>query len=230
MTSPTPHSEPGQVSGAQAAQDALRDWQAVRDNGALQFTPLPPAEPAKPPPEWLNSLAKWLRSAFEPIGEALGVSWPVLQWILIGLAVLLALYILWRLVIEPLIDFRAPRAAEAEPEWTPGREAAVALLEDADRLAAAGRYGEATRLLLQRSVHHIAAARPEWLLPASTAREIASLPMLPERARQAFGAISQRVERSLFALRDLDDADWRAARQAYADFALERFAPQAGAA
>jgi hypothetical protein len=112
---------------------------------------------------------------------------------------------------------------EEEPEWIPDRDAAVALLEDADRLAADGRFGEAAHLLLQRSVHHIAEARPDWLQPASTAREIAVLPMLPERARQAFGAISTRVERSLFALRELDAADWQAARAAYAEFALQRF-------
>ena len=32
-----------------------------------------------------------------------------------------------------------------------------------------------------------------------------------------------RVERSLFALRDLDSADWQASRAAYADFALQDF-------
>ncbi len=46
--------------------------------------------------------------------------------------------------------------------------------------------------------------------------------MLPERARAAFAAIAARVERSLFALRDLDAADWREARAAYSDFALQR--------
>ena len=61
--------------------------------------------------------------------------------------------------------------------------------------------------------------------PASTAREISVLPMLPERARSAFAAIASRVERSLFALRALDAEDWQAARAAYADFALQRFAP-----
>ena len=48
------------------------------------------------------------------------------------------------------------------------------------------------------------------------------LPMLPRRARDAFSQIAVRVERSLFALRDLDAADWQAAREAYAAFALER--------
>jgi hypothetical protein len=108
-------------------------------------------------------------------------------------------------------------------EWAPDRDAAAALLEEADRLAAAGRYGEAVHLLLRRSVDHIAEARPDWLLPASTAREIAQFPMLSEAARRAFRVIAVRVERSLFALRDLDADDWRAARAAYADFALQNF-------
>jgi hypothetical protein len=128
-----------------------------------------------------------------------------------------------------VIALRLPkREAEEEPEWAPDRGQAQALLDEADRLAAEGRYGEAAHLLLQRSVRHIAEARPDWLEPASTAREIAVLPMLPERARQAFTAIATRVERNLFALRDLDLADWQAARAAYADFALQRL--QASAA
>lgn len=206
----------------------MRDWQQIRDSGDIQYAPIPPGTKTPPPqpPAWLKSLVEWLDSAlraiFEPLGKMLGLSWPVVQWVLIGLAALLVLFILWRLV-EPII--RAPRKprAEAEPEWVPDREEAIALLEDADRLAAAGKFGEAVHLLLKRSVRHIADARPEWLLPASTAREIALMPSLSQRAQQAFGTIATRVERSVFALRDLDSADWQAAREAYASFALERF-------
>ena len=97
---------------------------------------------------------------------------------------------------------------------------ALALHDDADRLAAEGRYDEATHLLLKRSVGQIAAARPGLLEPSSTAREIAELPALSEAARGAFALIAGRVERSLFALRSLTADDWRAARAAYADFAL----------
>lgn len=218
-----------QIAGSTAAQDAARDWQSLRADGDIQFAPMPPIKPPKQPevPEWLKNLAEWLAQAlnkvFGPIGEFLGLSWPVMKVIGIAAGVLIVLAILWFWVIRPLLDARRPRSAEEEPEWSPDRDAAVALLEDADRLAAEGRYGEAAHLLLQRSVHHIAEARPDWLQPASTAREIAVLPMLSERARQAFAAIATRVERSLFALRDLDAADWQAARAAYADFALQRF-------
>ncbi|MBV1690446.1 hypothetical protein KRR38_22875 [Novosphingobium sp. G106] len=218
-----------QIAGSTAAQDAARDWQALRGDSDIQYAPLPPYQPPKPPefPQWLKDLAEWLSWAlnkiFGPVGEFLGLSWPVMKVIGIAGGILVVLAILWFWVIRPLLDARRPRELEEEPEWSPDRNAAVALLEDADRLAAEGRYGEAAHLLLQRSVHHIAAARPDWLQPASTAREITVLPMLSERARQAFGTIATRVERSLFALRELDAADWQAARAAYADFALQRF-------
>lgn len=218
----------GQIAGSQGSQDALRDWQQIRDSGDIQYAPIPPEKltPPPEPPGWLKAIGEWLdsvlRAIFEPLGKMLGMNASVLMWIVIGLTALLVLFILWRLV-EPLI--RAPRKprTEAEPEWVPDREEAIALLEDADRLAAAGKFGEAVHLLLKRSVRQIADARPEWLLPASTAREIALMPTLSQAARQAFGTIANRVERSLFALRDLDAGDWQAAREAYAKFALERF-------
>jgi len=216
----------GATAAADAARgsDAVQDWEAVRASSDVQFAPVvfkPP--PVSEPPQWLATLGKWLRELLEPLGQALGLSWPVLEKVLIVLIVLGILFLGWRLLV-PLLARRRSALPDAEPEWTPGRAAAVALLEDADRLAAEGRFGEAAHLLLQRSVHQLAQARPEWLMPATTAREIARLPSLPERARAAFGIIAVRVERSLFGLRELDAADWQAARAAYADFALQRFA------
>jgi hypothetical protein len=149
-----------------------------------------------------------------------------MQWILIGLLVAGALWFLWKL-LAPALRPRV-RADDAEEiEWVPQREEALALLEDADRLAAEGRYDEATHLLLKRSVHQIASARPDWVEPSSTARELAALPALPDAARMAFGTIATRVERSLFALRSLGAEDWQAAREAYAAFALQRLAGDA---
>ncbi|MCT2399030.1 hypothetical protein [Novosphingobium mangrovi (ex Huang et al. 2023)] len=213
----------GQIEGVAAARDAAGDWEAVRRASDIQYAPLPPSKVPDVPqvPEWLKALGRALEAIFGPIGRLLGVSWPTFQWVLIALGALLALFLLWRL-LGPLIVQRRNRA-ESEDEadlWAPDRAEAMALLEDADRLAGEGRYGEATHLLLRRSVRQISDARPDWLIPASTAREIAVLPMLPEAGRRAFGTIAARVERSLFALRDLDAQDWAAARAAYADFAL----------
>lgn len=216
-------------SSAPTAGNAAKDWQALRDAGDIQYAPLPPYKPPETPGwlQWLDKellepLGKVLRELLEPLGKALGFSWPVIEKLLIGLVALLVLWLAWRL-LQPLIFRLRQPAPPAEPEWAPDRDQATALLEDADRLAAAGRYDEAAHLLLRRSVHHIAEARPDWLLPASTAREIAAFPMLPDRARRAFGVIAAQVERSLFALRALELAEWQLARTAYADFALEDF-------
>lgn len=206
-----------------AAGNAADTWRKLRESGDIQFEPVvlqqKPREPGL-----IERFFQWLGDLLRPLGEAIGLSWPVIEKVLIALLVLLVLVVLWYLVGRPLLDrMRQPAPDAQEPDWTPDRGAALALLDDADKLAAAGRYAEAVHLLLQRSVGHIADARPEWLHPASTAREIAGFAMLPESARAAFGVIAARVERSRFALRDLDSADWEAARGAYADFALAEF-------
>lgn len=210
--------------------DFLRDWQAVRGDDSIQYAPLP--EPEEPEtPEWLERFLDWLGDVFSPVGEALatamgaiGLSWPVLQWVLLALAVLGLGVLVFRFV-RPF-RHRAPEPTP-EPEWAPDRHAALDLIAEADRLAAEGRFDAATHLLLQRSVGQIAELRPDLLRPSSTAREIAALPVLSDAAREAFAAIATRVERSLFALRRLDQADWQAARAAYSRFAL---GPEARAA
>jgi len=204
-------------ANAATAGDVARDWDAVRRSAEIQFTPLPPMKQPEPP-AWLEGFQRFLEAVFGPLAKGLIRSWPVIEKLLVLAAVLLALYLLWRLLGPWLLRLR-DRNADSEA-WTPSREDALALLDDADRLAEEGRYGEAAHLLLQRSVGQIRAARPDALIPASTAREIASLPQLPQSARSAFAVIAERVERSLFALRDLDASDWTTARAAYADFAL----------
>lgn len=187
----------------------------------IQYAPIPDEKivPAQTP-EWLKAIFRFLAKVFEPLGRWLGHGWGAIEKGLLVLAVLGGLWIAWQL-LWPMWRDRRPRSAVAQPEgWTPAPDAALALLEDADRLAAQGRFGEAAHLLLQRSVGHIASARPDWLVPASTAREIGAIRELPAAARQAFGVIAREVERSLFALHGLSDGDWQRARAAYADFAL----------
>lgn len=193
----------------------------------IQYAPVPPhVVPLRQPPEWLVATMKFLARVLEPLGRWLGKGWGAVETGLLVLAVLGAVWIAWML-LWPLWKNRKPRTVIAEPGWVPAREAALALLEDADRLAAEGRYGEAAHLLLRRSVDHIASARPDWLSPSSTAREIGAIRELPWAAKQTFAVIAREVERSLFALRGLGADDWTRARAAYAEFALADLKPVA---
>jgi len=204
----------GDSVGAAGTDTFANDWRALRADADIQFAPLKP--PERPdPPAWLEELFKFLSQVLGPL------AYP-LMWIAIAVGAALVAVVLWHLFAPLLLGPRASRerAGEASPDWVPNAGEALALLEDADRLAAEGCYDEATHLLLKRSVGQIAAARPDLLEPSSTAREIAELPALSEAARGAFALIAGRVERSLFALRRLSADDWNAARAAYADFAL----------
>lgn len=213
----------GGGSEALAAQggELAEAYAQMRADPELQFAPIKLPQQDNSPPDWLRDLLNWLGELFGPVAEGLVVGWPVIRWVLLGMALLLFVFLLWRL-FGPDLFARRPRQEEEQAEWTPDSRTALALLEDADRLAAEGRYDEATHLLLQRSVSQIAEARPDLVDPSSTARELAAEPALPEKARYAFGVIALRVERSLFALRALGIEDWQAARDAYAEFALAR--------
>lgn len=218
-------------AGAKSGEAA---WRAARSIGDIQYAPVP-EKVVKPVdwPDWLeaigrfvgkmlSALSEFLGQLLSPLGGLLGRSWNTIEMALIALAVLGAAWIAWML-LWPMWRDRKPKAAAPEG-WVPAREAALALLEDADRLAAQGRFGEAAHLLLQRSVHHIASARPDWLTPSSTAREIGAIGELPGQAKQAFAVIAREVERSLFAMRGLNADDWSRARAAYAEFALANLA------
>ncbi|MEP3421421.1 MAG: hypothetical protein ABJN35_06780 [Erythrobacter sp.] len=219
-------------SSAATSGGAPESWREVRDNSEIQFEELgvkPPEEIVPPEPrepswleEVLTAFFSFLGEIFAPVGQLIAIAWPVLQWVLLGLAVVFVLYMVLRSFGPLSHRIAKKKKVVSEPEWQPDREESVALLEDADRLAAEGRFDEATHLLLQRSVGQIATERPDWVDPSSTARELAALPALSEAARSAFSTISQRVERSLFALSALDRTDWEAARSAYANFALAK--------
>ncbi len=200
----------------------------IRGNPDIQFSPIAQKELKPREPGWfeeaLNDFFDWLGDILAPIANALGMNWEILRWVLLAIFLAIIVYALFR-IIGPMIarDRNAVAYTEdAEPQWQPDRQESLALLEDADRLAAAGRFDEAARLLLQRSVGQIAEARPDWVDPSSTARELAALPALSDAARRAFATISAAVERSLFALNRLNQDDWERARAAYAEFALSK--------
>ncbi len=208
-----------------SSQTLDESWEGVRGDGDIQFEQIEiPQIPMRQPSafeRWLDDVFLWLAELFAPIGTAIANSWWFLQWVLLAVLVGFILYLIVRM-IGPISRQDSGASEEEVPEWQPDRQESLALLEDADRLAAEGRFDEATHLLLKRSVGQIARARPDWVEPSSTARELASLKSLPDAARKAFATIAERVERSLFALRSLDRTDWETARAAYAEFALAK--------
>jgi hypothetical protein len=149
----------------------------------------------------------------------------VFLWIAAGVALVILLYWLFAFIRDRGLNERRPKAKKekrgATPEvWRPEEELAVQLLDEADQLANAGRFDEAARLLLHRSIREIDAHRPDLVRPALTSRDIARHPLLPGGPAAAFARIAALVERSLFACRPLALEDWHNCRAAYHDFAF----------
>ncbi|KPP89455.1 hypothetical protein SAMN04515621_1662 [Erythrobacter sp. HL-111] len=210
---------------ADPANVAPEGWEELRGASDIQFAPVELPQVREREPSWLDRALETVFEALAAIIRPVALFIAEFWWILALVLAAAVLFFLAR-IYGPLArgagTSGGQAAAPGRPDWRPDERESLALLEDADRLALEGRYDEATHLLLKRSVGQIAAARPEWVEPSSTARELAALPALPDAARAAFAVVAERVERSLFALRSLDRSDWEAARAAYAEFALAR--------
>ena len=178
---------------------------------SIQFQ-LQPPDPPQPPPAWLEALGRFLAAIF-----------PVLQvifWVALAAGVLWILYVLAMRLSGREWRWRRRAAAGPDESWRPAEAPARALLAEADGLASQGRFSEAARLLLFRSIEDIDSRRPELLRPALTSRDIAGLAQIPEQPRGAFARIAALVERGLFARIDLGETDWGEARAAYEQFAF----------
>jgi hypothetical protein len=177
----------------------------------LQHDFAPIAAP-KPPPAWLLQLLR-----------ALGEAAPVLKivfWVGVALG---AAAILWVIVRDlPLAGRLRRRKPAVEPvaDWRPDAGAAHALLEDADRLAGAGRFDDAIHLLLFRSIEDIGAKRPDAVRAALTSRDIVEAAPLSDTGRAAFRLIAEAVERSFFGGRPAGRDEFDRCRGQYEAFAL----------
>jgi hypothetical protein len=172
----------------------------------------------EPAPQ-LASGSDWLADLLDAIAPL----FSLLFWIAVGVA---ALALLWFIIRETLASRlgRDPRpkavATVQETTYRPEPARAIALLEEADRLAGLGRFDEAARTLLHRSIEDIDQRIPQSIRKAQTSREIAGLPVLPKVVRDAFAPITRAVEQSWFGGYKLDADGFQVCRKAYADFAL----------
>jgi hypothetical protein len=191
--------------------------QAVAADGALQFA-LKGNEPPPPPPGWLRPLLEVL--------EFLSPAFVIIFWAGLAAIVLAILWFIAREVIRIRLPAKTDKLILEDDGWRPAPAAALALLSDADALAAQGRFDEAVHLLLLRSINDIDGRLPNTVRPAFTARDIEGMSRLPAAARPAFTRIARVVESSLFGGRSVDRTAWTDCRQAYEAFAF----PQAWAA
>ncbi|WOE76171.1 hypothetical protein [Alterisphingorhabdus coralli] len=216
-------SENGEMSGV-SNQKAITAWEKVRADDSIQFElppPPEPPEPPKPPPQWQVELQEWLSSVFSPISEFLLRIWPVLSYVLLGLLILGIVVLIAYIAREAVAGRRkVDGAAEEEIGWKPELGAARALLQEADMLASDGRFAEAIRLILWRSIEDIQKAEPRAVVPSNTAREIGRFTILSDHARQVFTMIAGHVERGIFAGQPLTEGAWQEARSAYDGFAI----------
>jgi hypothetical protein len=198
------------AAGGQTAEQKLAlAHKALLKTRGIQFDFT--AMPVEKPPTWLKPLAEFLK--------AFG---PVLQYVFWGgvaVGVAFLLYFLLRELV-PETWFRRRRTAVPVTDWRPEPGKARALLEDADGLAAAGRFEEAIHLLLFRSIDDLVSRRPGVVRPALTSRDIAELEVLPGDARSAFTRLAQAVERTFFGGRPADADEFGRARQDYEAFAF----------
>lgn len=190
----------------------------LRDR-ALQFD-FKAVKPPKPPhlPDWFLALGRWL-------GHLIEAALPVLKvvfWVGIALAVAAVIFVIVREVMGSRFGWaKQARPARAAPvDWRPDGRKARALLENADRLAAQGRFDLAVRLILHRGIEDIDAKRPRLVKPALTAREIVSLPELPAGPRAAFTRMAAIVEFSAFAGQAIGQTAFTECRSAYEAFAF----------
>ena len=185
------------------------------------------------PPEYQTELPQdkaKLAPKPKPIKEPLfnlGFLGPVFQLIFYGLLAIAVAYILY-LILNTIIATRRSmvKADKTEdipdvPTYQPDAETARVLMDDADGLAAQGKFAEAVHILLFRSIQDIEDKRPHHVKRSLTSREIASLSILSPKARDVFSQIGKLVERSFFGGGALNMEDYELSKAAYKAFAFE---------
>ncbi len=167
--------------------------------------------------------------ATEPTGEfspALAGVGKMLLWVMAlvggGLIIAFAVSELAALAKSARGRKRDDRGAVSpSPGEGPDRQAAADTLTDAERLAAAGRYGEAIHALLLACLEALRRRFDPGQPPSLTSREIARRLDLGEAAKAALASIVAAAELSHFGAWRPGAADYRACLESYRHLAAE---------
>lgn len=131
-----------------------------------------------------------------------GLGWIVLAVALVGLAIWIAAW--WRGRGGPqLVESRAHRAGTVEPPRFP-----ASAIDEAERFAREGRYGEAIRKLLALTFEALRGREGVRLEPWLTGREVVREARVPDAVRSPLGSLVNAVELSLFANCEPSRADF----------------------
>ena len=155
-----------------------------------------------------------------PTIEGLDPVFSTLAWVVIVAAAALLLLFLARGLGR--LDFSTAARAQAERaplEAAGGDGGPPPGFEQAESLAAGGRYAEAVRVLLAALIALFHSRLDPTLGPSLTSREIERRVALPDEARAAFVGIVAAVEVSHFGGRAVDEAAYRRCREGYREVA-----------
>lgn len=189
-----------------AADDARRAARQVVADESLQ-PEMPGQAEARPPPKMSfdgggRGGSRSSRPAATPPAERGSALGPAVLWTVGGLLVL-------GLVALVVRERMGPSAAEASVQPLPDAPPPPperTIVDEADALAAAGRFAEAVHALLLRTIQALGRHMP--VPRALTSREILDRAGLPEAARDAFGDLVLAVELTRFGGRPADADDY----------------------
>lgn len=189
-------------------------YRAVKRNETYQYDLAEPI-PRKPPSKFSLAIGRFFAAIFSVLQPILVIAF----YLGIGALIIGAAYLIGRAVYET--RFAKPTVKEEVdvevPLYQPAESQARILLEEVDRLAAEGRYGEAVHTLLFRSIQDIDRNRPNVVRRSLTSREIGNLSVLTPEARTAFSTIASVSELAHFGGVSVNEAGFQIARNAYAD-------------
>ncbi|MEP4053028.1 MAG: hypothetical protein ABJN22_12365 [Litorimonas sp.] len=204
-------------------EDIERAYRSVKRDEAYQLELAEPI-PRRPPSAFEKALGRFFNAIFSFLAPLL----EIIFWLGLGALALGAVYLIGRAVYET--RFAKPASKKIEepdiPLYQPAEAQARILLDEVDKLAAEGRYGEAVHTLLFRSIQDIDRNRPNVVRRSLTAREIGGLSVLTAHARTAFSTIAGVSELAHFGGVSVNKSGFETARNAYADLTGQTTAPK----